>query len=100
MPAYDFRCPTCGNTFEQRHGIRNPPDAVPCEVCGKGEAKRLMGTGGAVNAHPCTSKYGFASARLPRHIKGEKHDEHGRVVVKDRQHYDRLTKSLGYGIET
>jgi putative FmdB family regulatory protein len=100
MPAYDYRCPVCESVFEQRHSILNPPESVPCEACGADGAKRLMGTGGAVNAHPCTSQYGFPSTRLPRWMPGEKHDEHGRVIVKDRQHYERLAKSRGFEIES
>ena len=46
MPRYDYRCTSCGNTFEVSHGMREHPQVV-CPDCG-GEAQRIFDVSGIV----------------------------------------------------
>ena len=93
MPAYDFRC-DCGQTFEQRHQMSAVPETAKCE-CGK-QAKRILSIGSAVNTQPCSSKYPYVSARLPKNAAGCQTDSAGRPVIQNRQHEDRVFQTLGY----
>lgn len=42
MPLYEFKCRTCGHTFEDL--IRNPADEAEtkCPTCGTGDVQRLL----------------------------------------------------------
>ena len=40
MPLYDYRCKSCGQQFEARHGFTDP--APPCPTCGQTDAQRLI----------------------------------------------------------
>ncbi len=40
MPLYDYRCETCGSTFEARHGFHE--SAPPCPQCDSAEVKRII----------------------------------------------------------
>jgi putative FmdB family regulatory protein len=40
MPLYDYRCQSCGSTFEAKHGFQD--DAPPCPVCGHVGVQRLI----------------------------------------------------------
>jgi len=44
MPLYEFKCRTCGHTFEDL--IRNAADeaAASCPTCGTKEVQRLLST--------------------------------------------------------
>ena len=46
MPRYDYRCTSCGNTFEVSHGMREHPQIV-CPDCGC-EAQRIFDVSGIV----------------------------------------------------
>ena len=37
-PAYDYKCPVCGETVEKNHGIFEEPEVV-CSRCGQIMAK-------------------------------------------------------------
>lgn len=43
MPTYDYKCLSCGNTFEMFQSMTAEPIKV-CPNCG-GEVKRLIGSG-------------------------------------------------------
>ncbi len=40
MPIYDYDCPSCGNTFEERKGWDDNPAAF-CSKCGTQAVKRF-----------------------------------------------------------
>ena len=42
MPLYDFRCPACGTTFEQRVALAALGQPVSCPGCGAPTAERLI----------------------------------------------------------
>ena len=42
MPTYDYRCESCGETFQAKHGFNDI--APPCPACGYAEVKRLITT--------------------------------------------------------
>jgi putative FmdB family regulatory protein len=43
MPTYEYKCKTCGYTFEKFQGMNDDP-LEKCPECGK-QVKRLLGTG-------------------------------------------------------
>lgn len=47
MPTYDYRCESCGHTFEQFQSITAEPIKV-CPECKQPKVRRLIGTGAAV----------------------------------------------------
>lgn len=48
MPNYDYRCQTCGHTFEVFQSMNDPKlEDCPQEGC-EGKVKRLLGTGSGV----------------------------------------------------
>lgn len=47
MPLYDYRCGSCGHTFEARHGIT--ADAPNCPNCDTPKPTRLITTVPAVS---------------------------------------------------
>lgn len=47
MPTYDYRCETCGETFEHFQSMKE--DALKSCLCGKnGEVVRLISNGGGI----------------------------------------------------
>jgi putative FmdB family regulatory protein len=40
MPVYDYRCESCGKTFQAKHGFHD--SAPACPACGHAEVKRLI----------------------------------------------------------
>jgi putative FmdB family regulatory protein len=42
VPLYDFRCTSCGETFEELVSTLDP--APPCPTCGAPEPERLLGS--------------------------------------------------------
>lgn len=44
MARYDYRCSSCGNTFEVEHGMTEHPQ-VSCPTCGK-PAERVFSASG------------------------------------------------------
>jgi putative FmdB family regulatory protein len=45
MPTYEYRCETCGETFEQRETIAEHEAAKPkCPKCGNDEVERAVST--------------------------------------------------------
>jgi putative FmdB family regulatory protein len=40
MPTYDYRCESCGKTFQARHGFNDAPPS--CPICGYEAVKRLI----------------------------------------------------------
>jgi putative FmdB family regulatory protein len=47
MPFYDFKCNSCGNTFERNVPVDERDNFIPCVVCGGGMT-RQYGVGGIV----------------------------------------------------
>jgi len=41
MPAYDYRCMSCGTRFEQKLSFSDNPDTVRCPHCG-GVTQRIF----------------------------------------------------------
>lgn len=63
MPAYDYRCGQCGQTFEKTQRITEPAGA-DCPTCGSSECTRLI-TGGTFHLKGSgwyASDYGGKSA--------------------------------------
>ncbi|MDA8442208.1 MAG: zinc ribbon domain-containing protein [Peptococcaceae bacterium] len=64
MPTYDYRCDTCGKTFDKFVPLVER-DAVECPVCGTKPVKRLF-TGGSFmkgsSASSCAKSAGCGSA--------------------------------------
>lgn len=44
MPTYEYKCSSCGHTFERFQSITAAP-IKKCPECGKAKVKRLIGTG-------------------------------------------------------
>jgi putative FmdB family regulatory protein len=44
MATYDYKCESCGQTFEIVHSIKESP-RTKCPDCGKNSLKRLISTG-------------------------------------------------------
>lgn len=44
MPTYEYRCSSCGRTFERFESIKATPNRI-CALCGKPRAHRLIGMG-------------------------------------------------------
>lgn len=40
MPLYDYRCETCGEPFEARHGLNDP--APGCPHCGSTQTRKVI----------------------------------------------------------
>lgn len=47
MPTYEYRCRSCGHTFEKFQPITAKP-VKRCPACGKNSAERLIGTGAGI----------------------------------------------------
>ena len=41
MPIYEYRCPDCGEQFEEWQKMSDPP-VTECSECGKGNVKKLL----------------------------------------------------------
>lgn len=44
MPRYDYKCPDCGNVFEQQHSIKFEGD-IECPKCGYGKCEKQISKG-------------------------------------------------------
>jgi putative FmdB family regulatory protein len=42
MPVYDYRCRSCGSTYDIFHKVREMPGDVACPACGSAEHIRLI----------------------------------------------------------
>ena len=51
MPNYDYRCGSCGYTFERFEGM-NQDKPKKCPKCNKKKAKRLLGKGNFILKGP------------------------------------------------
>ncbi|HYD01153.1 MAG TPA: zinc ribbon domain-containing protein [Phycisphaerales bacterium] len=47
MPTYDYKCKTCGHTWELFQSMTAKPERT-CPACGRKTAERLIGTGAAL----------------------------------------------------
>src|SRR5215472_3583670 len=47
MPTYDYKCRSCGHTFEELQSFSEPP-LTKCPACKKNKLDRLFGGGGAI----------------------------------------------------
>ena len=47
MPTYDYKCKSCGHTWELFQSMKDKP-VKACPNCGKKTAERLIGTGAAL----------------------------------------------------
>ena len=48
MPLYDFRCPACQATFEQRVPLAALGQPITCPLCGAATTERLVSLPAAV----------------------------------------------------
>ena len=72
MARYDYRCMSCGNTFEVEHGMTEQPK-VTCPVCGE-EAEKVFSASGIKfegNGFYNTDQRGGSSS--PEATSGESH---------------------------
>jgi putative FmdB family regulatory protein len=77
MPVYDFRCRTCGTTFEARAALGA---TAPCESCGSTDVERLLsGFAGpfTVAARGAVAKRSDDSRRVREEQRRERHDQRG-----------------------
>ena len=44
MPTYDFRCPGCETTFEERRSFARADDPAVCPCCGDDHATKVSGS--------------------------------------------------------
>ncbi|MGI8478051.1 MAG: FmdB family zinc ribbon protein [Thermomicrobiales bacterium] len=44
MPTYQFRCPGCGATFEERRGFARADEAARCPECAGERAVKVIGS--------------------------------------------------------
>ncbi len=44
MPVYEYECKSCGEKFEQKHGITESDIKVKCPKCGAKEPRRVFST--------------------------------------------------------
>lgn len=49
-----------------------------------------------VDLKPCTGNYPLASLNLPKHLKGEKCDSQGRVIIRNRHHENEICRKHNY----
>ncbi len=42
MPTYDFRCPGCATTFEERRSFAHADDPAICPCCGGDHATKVI----------------------------------------------------------
>lgn len=42
MPLYEYRCPDCDTTFEERRGFAQADDPLNCPECDSPKVKRLL----------------------------------------------------------
>ena len=42
MPTYDFRCPSCETTFEERRSFSRSDDPAICPTCGGNHAAKVI----------------------------------------------------------
>jgi putative FmdB family regulatory protein len=42
MPTYDFRCPACEMTFEERRSFARADDPAVCPCCGDDHASKVI----------------------------------------------------------
>ena len=42
MPTYDFRCPSCEATFEERRSFSRADDPAVCPSCGDSHAAKVI----------------------------------------------------------
>ncbi len=82
MPTYEYACQKCGQNFDAFQSMRDEPFAVcPKELCrlpewGKGNVKRLLGTGagvifkgsGFIAAPPIKKRLKKIPGALPRRV--------------------------------
>jgi len=47
MPTYDYKCPSCDNSFEKFHGISENPEVL-CTSCGVVTVRQISFGGGIV----------------------------------------------------
>jgi len=43
MPTYDFRCPACESTFEERRSFARADEPAVCPSCGGDHAAKVIG---------------------------------------------------------
>jgi putative FmdB family regulatory protein len=73
MPAYDYRCQSCGSVFEKTQRITEPAGAQ-CPECGGAECTRLI-TGGTFHLKGSgwyASDYGASKTPPPLKTEGGK----------------------------
>ena len=42
MPTYDFRCPSCESTFEERRSFARANEPAVCPCCGDDHAAKMI----------------------------------------------------------
>jgi len=51
MPIYEYRCNTCGSTFDAIRPMHAADDAIPCEKCESKDTTRLLSKCYSHNEH-------------------------------------------------
>lgn len=95
MPAFDYECRECKSIIEQQHRVGQAPRTVQCR-CGAIAHRIYTVSAVTIDMKPCSSKYPYVSERLPRDAKGCRATGEGKPIIENRQHEDRVLKTLGY----
>jgi putative FmdB family regulatory protein len=93
MPAYDYRCQSCGSVFEKTQRITEPAGAQ-CPECGGAECTRLI-TGGTFHLKGSgwyASDYGASKTPAPVKTEGGKSEGTAPATSTDSSTTDSSTK--------
>lgn len=73
MPTYDYRCKSCGDTFEHFQQMSDPK-LRKCTNCGRHTLERLIGSGAGIIFRG-TGFYETDYKRRGNHGKGDSHSK-------------------------
>ncbi|WP_085445436.1 FmdB family zinc ribbon protein [Magnetofaba australis] len=65
MPLYDYKCDSCGHTFEVNHRMSETPE-ISCAQCDSKQVRKILSTGGILGS----TKMGQSDAPAPSPCAG------------------------------
>lgn len=61
MPTYVYECETCQTQKEEVFSMKEKPDTIPCEKCGKPAPSVLTPSNFKVNGYNASNNYSYTS---------------------------------------